>query len=152
MGPRAKRRLAHIAIAALIIAAGVTAFLLTRSGSSSPGRSSKAGPSSKEVYGTFGAFSIVSGMHANEVTALLGEPDQKRNSCWVYRIHGETFHGIKVIPQIAGMDAVRYCFYAGVVAMIEDHWRNGTYDPQIGPWQAPVTYGCGNGPCKHQAP
>ena len=152
MGPRARRRLAYAAIAALVIAAGVAAFLVTRSGSSSPDRPSKADRSSKEIYGTFGAFNIVSGMHANQVAARLGAPDQTRNSCWIYRIHGETFHGIKIIAQIAGMDAVRYCFYDGVVAIIEDHWRKGTYNTQIGPWQAPVTYGCGNGPCRHQAP
>ncbi len=150
MGARAKRRLAIGTLVGLVIVGAVVVFVVAWPSSS--GRNQSHSQSSKEVYGTFGAFSIVSGMHANEVIARLGEPDQKRNDCWIYRIHGETFHGIKILPQIAGMDAVRYCFYVSVVAMIEDHWRKGTYNPQIGPWQAPVTYGCGNGPCKHQAP
>ena len=106
----------------------------------------------KEVYGTFGAFGVADGARGSQVLRRFGAPDQKRNSCWIYRIRGGMFHGIKIIPQIAGMDAVRYCFYDGVVAIIEDHWRPGTYNPQLGPWTAPVTYGCGDGPCKHQAP
>jgi len=140
------------AVAALVIAAGVAAYVVTHSGSSSPGRASKASRSSAEVYGTFGAFGVAYGARESQLLTRFGPPDQKRNGCWIYRIRNGEFHGIKLIPQIAGMDTVRYCFYTSVVAVIEDHWRSGTYNPQQGPWLAPVTWGCGNGPCRNQAP
>jgi hypothetical protein len=131
------------AIAAVATAGGAIAYTVVNSHSSHVER---------EVYGTFGSFGVPSGSEPKEVLARLGPPDKKRGGCWIYRVSGHTFHGTKLIPQIAGIDAVRYCFYSGVVAIIEDHWRPGTYNLQQGPWQAPVTYGCGDGPCNHQAP
>lgn len=151
MRARAKRRLAIGTVAAVIIVGAVVVFVVAWSGSS--GRNGSQSQTSKEVFGTFGAFGISSGMHGRELAARLGEPDQKRNSCWIYRIHGKSFHGIKIVPQTAGMDAVRYCFFSGVVAIIEDHWRkvNGK-DPYPEPWTAPITFGCGSRPCQHLAP
>ena len=141
-------RHATAVILAVAIAAGVTAWLLMRSGSSDPSRESTAVQPPKAITGTFGSFGIPYGMRGKELAARFGEPDQKRNSCWIYRIRGATFHGIEFVPETAGMDAVRYCFYAGVVAIIEDHWRkvNGTY-PSHEPWTAPVTFGCGSSKC-----
>jgi hypothetical protein len=157
MGARAKRRLAIGTVATLVSVGAVAVLVIAWSGSSSRSgsQSQTSKQTSKEVYGTFGTFGtfgVVYGVHGSQLLARFGAPDQKRHGCWMYRIRGEAFHGIKLIPQIAGMDAVRYCFYNGVVAIIKDHWRPGTYNPQLGPWTAPVTYGCGGGPCKHQAP
>lgn len=136
------------AVAALVIAAGVAAYVMTHSGSSSPGRASKASRSSAEVYGTFGAFGVAYGVRSRQLLARFGPPDQRRGGCWIYRISGQTFHGTKLGPQLAGVDAVRYCFYSGVLAIIEDHWRktNGKY-PYREPWAAPITYGCGGHAC-----
>jgi hypothetical protein len=154
MRARAKRRLALGTVAGLVTVGAVAVLVIAWPGSSSrSGSQSKTSKqTSKEVYGTFGTFGVAYGVHGSQLLEEFGAPDQKRGGCWIYRIRGGEFHGIKLIPQIAGMDAVRYCFYIGVVAMIEDHWRPGTYNPQLGPWTAPVTYGCGGGPCKHQAP
>ena len=149
-GRRARRKLGFAAIAAMIIVgAAIMAVAL-------PGRSSRSGShnqSSKEVFGTFGAFGVAYGTHGTQLLARFGAPDQKRNGCWIYRIHGTTFRGIKLIPQIVGMDAVRYCFFSGVVATIEDHWRPGMQkSPEPGPWTAPVTYGCGGKSCQRLSP
>jgi hypothetical protein len=148
MRPRAKRSLALVAIPVLGIVGAVVVFAVASSRSSGRGGST----SFKEVYGTFGAFGVAYGARESQLLTRFGSPDQKRNGCWIYRIRNGEFHGIKLIPQIAGMDTVRYCFYTGVVAVIEDHWRPGTYNAQQGPWLAPVTWGCGNGPCRNQAP
>jgi hypothetical protein len=142
MGARAKRRLVIGTVATLIAVGAVVVFVIASSGSSS-----RSG-SSKEVYGTFGTFGVAYGIRGSQLLKRFGEPDQKRNGCWIYRIRGTVFHGIKINPQTAGMDAVRYCFYVGVVATIQDHWRPGMHMPE--PWTAPVTFGCGGGPCKRQ--
>lgn len=139
MGARARRRLAIAGIAALIVASAVTALVITQSGSHA----------SKEVFGTFGAFGVTDGMRSAEVLARFGAPDQKRSGCWIYRIREGTFHGIKLLPQVAGIDAVRYCFYGGVVTVIEDHWRLVNGISAFGqPWIAPLTFGCGGKPCQ----
>ena len=145
MGPRARRRLVIGGIAALTIIGGITALLVTRSGS--PNRSGNEKQTPTEVYGTFGAFGVSYGKTARDLVAQLGVPDRKRHGCWTYRINGGSFNGIKLLPQIAGMDAVRYCFYSGVVATIEDHWRPGTGDPSPNPWIPPLQFGCGGQPC-----
>lgn len=148
MGPRARRRAAHVGVASLVIGVAVTSFLVTHTGRSSPDRSSRTSQPSKEVYGTFGAFGVSYGTHRTELLARFGEPDQKRNSCWIYRVSRTSFHGIKLNPQTVGMDAVRYCFYGGAVAIIENHWPPGIRNhSQSGKWLAPLTYGCGGGPC-----
>jgi hypothetical protein len=143
----AKRRLAIGAVATLVAAGAVVVFVITWSGSSS--RSGRERRTSKEVYGTFGTFSVAYGARGNQLLARFGAPDQKRNGCWIYRIHGDAFHGIKLNPQTAGMDAVKYCFYTGVVAIIKNHWPPGIRNNSpSGAWIEPLTYGCGGGPCK----
>lgn len=144
MGPRARRRLTIGAGAVAIAAGAVTALLVTGSGGSSPSRSTSQTP--KEVYGTFGAFGISYGTTARQLLARLGAPDQEAGGCWIYRIRGATFHGNKILPQIAGMQAVRYCFSFGVVQTIEDQWRGP--HPFGKPWVPPTTWGCGGGPCR----
>jgi hypothetical protein len=128
-------------IAALAIAAATTAYTLTHSHS---------GHAAGEVYGTFGSFGVPSGSTPKEVLARLGPPDRKRGGCWIYGVSGHTFHGVKILPQIAGIDAVRYCFYGGVVSIVEDHWRkvNGL-DPFGEPWVGPMSFGCGGKPCQN---
>jgi hypothetical protein len=150
MGARARRRLVVGTVATLVTVGAVVVFVIAWAGSS--GHSGSESKSSKEVYGTFGAFGVSYGVRGSQLLTRFGPPDQKRGGCWIYRVRGGAFHGIKLIPQIAGIDTVRYCFYSSVVAIIEDHWRPGTYNAQTGPWTAPVTYGCGDGPCKNQAP
>lgn len=129
------------AIASLLIAGGAVAFVMM---------SSHSGHAAGEVYGTFGSFGIPSGATSKEVLARLGAPDEKRDGCWVYRVNGKTFHGTRILPQIAGIDAVRYCFWStvGVVSNVEDHWRpvNGL-NPFAHPWMAPIEFGCGGEPC-----
>jgi hypothetical protein len=85
------------AIASLLIAGGAVAFVMM---------SSHSGHAAGEVYGTFGSFGIPSGATSKEVLARLGAPDEKRDGCWVYRVNGKTFHGTRILPQIAGIDAV----------------------------------------------
>ena len=122
-----------------------------RSGNSTHHAPPTAGQPSKPVYGTFGAFGVAYGAHGKQLLARFGTPDQKRNGCWMYRVSGDAFHGIKLNPQTAGMDAVRYCFYSGVVALIENHWPSGIRNQlPSGKWMAPLTYGCGGGPCENQ--
>jgi hypothetical protein len=153
MGARAKRRLAIGTVATLVTVGAVIVFVIARSGSSSHSgsRSHNSEQTSKEVYGTFGTFGVAYGVHGSQLRRRFGAPDQKRGGCWIYHIRAGAFHGIKLIPQIAGMDAVRYCFYSGVITTIEDHWRPGMHSsPQPESWTAPVTYGCGGGPCKVQ--
>lgn len=144
MGPRARRRLTIGVVALLVLAGAITAVLIT--GSGGPSRSTPSRTSPKVVYGTFGAFGISYGWRPQQVLTLLGAPDQKAGGCWIYRIRGATFHGNKILPQIAGMDAVRYCFSEGVVQTIEDHWVNAR-GPFGKPWVPPTTWGCGGGPC-----
>lgn len=132
-----------MALAVVIAAGAVGAFFATRSGGPSPSRNRS--PAQKEVYGTFGAFGVSYGTSARQLFARLGAPDQKQGSCWMYRIRGGRFNGIKLLPQIAGMDAVRYCFYSGVIATIEDHWHPP--HPVGKAWLPPLTFGCGGGPC-----
>jgi hypothetical protein len=151
VGVRAKGKLAIGAVAALSVAGAVAALTATHSGMShhGGGRSHTRPQSSKEVYGIFGAFGISYGTRPRQLLARLGAPDRKRAGCWIYRIRGGTFHGFKLIPEIARMDTVRYCFFSGVVSIIEDHWRPahpGSPDPQ--PWIAPLEFGCGGRPCK----
>jgi hypothetical protein len=151
MGARAKRRLAIGTVATLVTVGAVIVFVIARSGSSSHSgsRSHNSEQTSKEVYGTFGTFGVAYGIRGSQLLTRFGAPDQKRNGCWIYRIHGDAFHGIKLNAQTAGMDAVRYCFYSGVVAIIENHWPPGIRNnSQSGAWLAPLTYGCGGGPCK----
>jgi hypothetical protein len=149
MGARAKRRLAIGTVATLVAIGAVVVFLIASSGSS--GRNGNQSQTTKEVFGTFGAFGVVYGVRGSQLLKQLGAPDQKRDGCWIYRIRGGAFNGIKLIPQIAGMDAVKYCFFSGVVAFIKDHWRPGMHgSPDPKPWTAPVEYGCGGGPCKLQ--
>lgn len=148
MGLRAKRRLVVGTALALTVAAGIVAFAVTRPGSSSPARSSKLGHKSAEVFGTFGSFGITYGLTQDELAARVGQPFQKRNGCWTYRVHGGTFAGVSIPSQLGTVDAVRFCFFSGGVATIGDHWRqvNGR-DPYGHPWVPPVTFGCGGGPC-----
>ncbi len=146
MGPRSKRRLRTGAIV-LGVAAVAWAGLLLFFGRAN--QNSHNGNTAGEVYGTFGSFGIPSGSTSKEVLARLGPPDQKRGGCWIYRVNGDTFHGTKILPQIAGIDAVRYCFFGGdVVSTVEDHWRpvNGR-DPYPHPWMAPMVFGCGGQAC-----
>lgn len=156
MGARAKRRVAIGTVATLVTVGAVVVLLLAWSGSSSRSgsKSQTSEQTSKEVFGTFGAFGVAYGARGSRLLTRFGAPDQKRGGCWIYRIRGGAFHGIKLIPQIAGIDAVRYCFYSGVVATIEDHWRRGMHNsPDPGPWTAPVTFGCAGKPCQlQQAP
>lgn len=152
MGPRAKRRLAIATAATLVTVGALAVFLIASSGSS--GRNGSQSQTTKEVFGTFGAFGVVYGIRGSQLLKQLGAPDQKRDGCWIYRIRGGVFHGIKLIPQIAGMDAVKYCFFSGVVAFIKDHWRAGMHNsPDPEPWTAPLTFGCAGKPCQlQQAP
>jgi hypothetical protein len=155
MGARAKRRLAIGAVATLVTVGAVVALVVAWSGSSSRGSQTQtAKQTSKEVFGTFGTFGVAYGVRGSQLLRRFGPPDQKRDGCWIYRIRGGAFHGIKLIPQIAGMDAVKYCFYSGVVAIIKDHWRPGIHNsPEPEPWTAPVTFGCAGKPCQlQQAP
>jgi hypothetical protein len=153
MRARAKRRLALGTVAGLVTVGAVAVLVIAWPGSSSrSGSQSKTSKqTSKEVYGTFGTFGVAYGVHGSQLLARFGAPDQKRNGCWIYRIYGDAFHGIKLNAQTAGMDAVRYCFYIGVVAIIKNHWPPGIRNnSQSGVWLAPLTYGCGGGPCKLQ--
>lgn len=151
MGAGLKRRLAISAVVVLVIAAAITGLVLATSGSSSSSQSTTQ--TSKEVYGVFGAFGITDGMRESQVLARLGPPDHKRNGCLVYRVHGQTFHGFNLHPQLTGVDAVRYCIYVGVVSVIEDHWHPVNGAPLVGyPWSAPMQYGCGGKPCQRQTP
>ena len=141
MGPRARRRLVVAGIAALIVAGGATAYAVTCSGGGGT-------DPTKEVYGTFGAFGVDSGSTPAQVRAKLGEPDRKRAGCWIYGVHGTSFHGSPVLPQISGIVAVRYCFLDGVVSVVEDHWRKVKgKDPFPTPWVGPLSFGCGGKPC-----
>ena len=150
MGARAKRRLAVGTIAALVIVGAVAVFVIASSGSSR--RNGSPTDTAKPVYGTFGAFGITYGARRSQVRARFGAPDQKRNGCWIYHVSADAFHGIKLSPQTTGMDAVRYCFFSGVVAVIENHWPPGIRNHKKGgEWLAPLTYGCGGGPCKLQS-
>lgn len=157
MSTRAKRRLALGTVAALVTIGAVAVLVIAWPGSSSRSGSNSqtSEQTSKEVYGTFGAFRVAYGVRGSRLLKGFGAPDAKRGGCWIYRIRGgASFHGVKLIPQIAGMDAVRYCFFSGVVAMIEDHWRPGMHNsPDPEPWTAPVTFGCAGKPCQlQQAP
>jgi hypothetical protein len=128
----------------ILAAGGVTAFLVTRSGSSH---------SSKEVYGTFGTFDVSYGSTEKQVLAKVGAPGQKRNGCWIYRIRNATLGGVKLPQEVAEMDAVRYCFAAGVVSVIEDHYPPGSNaaPTNLGghgsDWFVPITFGCGGKRC-----
>jgi hypothetical protein len=134
------------ASAALLIAATVTATVLV-TGSGKASKSARR-QSSKVLYGTFGAFGISDGATGRQLLARFGSPDRKRNGCWIYRIRGGVFHGINVLPQIGGVDAVRYCFYSGVVSVIEDHYRAGSHEnPFPQPWIPPLEFGCGGKQC-----
>lgn len=134
-------------IAGLIIASTVAVFVLARSSGGNASRSPTR--SAKEVYGIFGAFGIAYGTAPSQLLARFGEPDRKSNRCWMYRIRGGAFPGTKLMPEIAGMNAVRYCFFAGVVSMIEDHWRPGQKkSPAPGSWTPPLEFGCGGKPCQ----
>lgn len=125
----------------------VGALVITRSGTSN--RSGSPSLASKEIFGTFGAFGIAYGTRASRLLARFGTPEQRNNGCWIYRVRGGSFRGIKLSAQEAGMDAVRYCFFSGVVAIIENHWPPGVRNNSLsGEWLAPLTYGCGGGPCK----
>lgn len=142
MGPRARRRLAAAAIALVAVAIGATVYATQSGGHSS-------GPP-KEIYGTFGAFGVSYGTTGKQLLAKFGPPDAKRGGCWIYRIHGDTFRGIKLI-QLPYVDGVRYCFYGKVVSEIEDH---RTYPAAVvkrfgpeKPWSPPLTYGCGGKAC-----
>ena len=149
MGARAKRRLAIGTLAGLVIVGAVVVLVVAWPSGS--GRNASRSRSSKEVYGTFGAFGVAYGARGRQLLTRFGRPDRKRNGCWIYRVDGDAFHGIKLNQQTAGMDAVRYCFYSGVVAIIENHWPPGirNHSPS-GKWLVPLTYGCGGGPCKLQ--
>jgi hypothetical protein len=148
MGARARRRLVIASVAVSVIVGAVVVFVVAWSGSAS--HDGKESQPSKEVYGTFGAFGVAYGVRPSQLLKRFGAPDQKRNGCWIYRI-GDTFRGIKLNPQTAGMDAVRYCFYSGVLAIIEDHWPPGVRNHlPSGAWYAPMTYGCGGGPCSNR--
>jgi hypothetical protein len=147
MRPRAKRRLALVAVTASIVVGAAVVFAIATFGTSS--RSGSQTQSTKPVYGTFGAFGIAYGVRGSRLLTRFGRPDRKRNGCWIYRIHGDAFRGIELNAQTAGMDAVRYCFFSGVVATIENHWPPGVRNTKpSGEWLAPLTYGCGGGPCK----
>ena len=142
LGPRARRRLAAAAVAAAVVAVGATLYFTHSSGHT-------AAPA-KEIYGTFGAFGVSDGSTHKQLLAKLGAPDAKRAGCWIYKIHGDTFHGMKLI-QLPYVDAVEYCFYGNVVSDIEDHRTYPAavikrFGPQK-PWSPPLTYGCGGKPC-----
>lgn len=147
MGPRNRRRLTTGGIVVGVAAVAVAGLLVFFGRVS---QHSRNGHAVGEVYGTFGSFGIASGSTAKEVLAKLGPPDEKRSGCWIYRVSGPTFHGTKILPQIAGIDAVRYCFGFGngLVSDVEDHWRpvNGQ-NPYRYPWMAPMEFGCGGRAC-----
>lgn len=147
MGLRTRRRLIVGGITAVIVVFAAAVFVFARS----PGGSASRGPdrSTSVVYGIFGAFGIAYGTTPRQLLARAGEPDRKSNGCRTYVIRGGTFNGIKLLPQIAGMDAVRYCFFDGVVSIIADHWRPGQKrSPAPGPWTPLLEFGCGGRPCR----
>ena len=108
------------------------------------------GQTAGEVYGMFRQLRHPEWLYIVEVLARLGPPDQKRGGCWIYRVNGQTFHGTKILPHIAGTSAVRYCFFGGdgAVSTVDDDWRpvNGR-DPYQYPWMAPMVFGCGGQAC-----
>lgn len=147
MSVRARSKLGVAGIAALIIACTVAVFVLARS----PGGKASGSPtqSINDVSGIFGAFGIAYGTTRSALAARFGEPDRKRDGCWIYIIRGGTFHEMKLLPQIGSMDAVRYCFFDAVVSLIEDHWRPGQKkSPAPVPWAPPLEFGCGGKPCQ----
>src|SRR6476469_8840978 len=95
VGRRAKRSVVAGAVVAVVIAGGAVAYTLMDSHGSHAAR---------EVYGTFGSFGVASGSKPEEVIARLGPPDKKYGGCWIYRVSGHSFHGNKILPQIAGID------------------------------------------------
>lgn len=121
MGPRAKRRLAPVGVAAAAVAVIGAAFEFLDSDGSSGVRTSDAAPAQGESMNQ--SVGVSYGDSSAQVLEQVGSPTKKQGTCWIYSASANTAHGA-YLGKFA--DGVRYCFGDGpaggkAVTAIEVH-------------------------------
>lgn len=129
LGPRARRRLAALVLAALLIVAA-TIYHFAGNGNSAP-------KVQKHPFIGSTDLGIAYGTTATELLHELGPPTSKHANCWTYwgqpgRIRGR--------PTLETMDATRFCFSIGatgaqVVTEIKNHCIASTFHKRHFPAQ-----------------
>lgn len=142
LGPRAQRRVALLVAVAVAVIAGAVVYLATNGGGRSAKQRNLDRPLGENNLG------IAYGDGPAKVRRRLGQPNEKRGACWVYRAPDGKVNGHATL-QGAGVDGMKYCFAEDAVggqavSRIEWHYKASTYRGVLYPahWGQPEYVGC----------
>jgi hypothetical protein len=133
MGPRAKRRLAYVAAAVVVLAVAVAGVMLFSGGShrSAP-RVSAVDSTPASIRYVTNRLKLVYGMTPKQIRQLVGPPQKVIGNCWRYPRYTITSLG-KTYTTADGL-----CFAFGHYST-QQFWMNGKWEVMTSRGAAPVS-------------